>query len=190
MNIILASGSPRRQELLRRIGIEDYTVLVPEVEESCPAGLSPEETVKYISRKKALAAKDLAAPDELIIAADTMVFLGNERLGKPKDEADALRMLLALQGQKHTVCTGVTVLQGNTVLTEAEATDVYFRSAAEEELRRYIRSGESMDKAGAYGVQGKGSLLVRRIEGDYYNVMGLPLVRLGAMLTSFGVILL
>lgn len=190
MNIILASKSPRRQELLRRIGIEDYTILVPEVEESCPAGLLPEETVKYISRKKALAAKELAAPDDLIITADTMVFLGNERLGKPKDEADALRMLLALQGRKHTVCTGVTVLQNDTVLTEAEATDVYFRPATEEELYRYIRSGEPMDKAGAYGVQGKGSLLVRRIEGDYYNVMGLPLVRLCGMLQRFGMILL
>ena len=190
MNIILASKSPRRQELLRRIGIEDYTVLVPDVEESYPAGLSPEETVKYISRKKALAARELAEPDDLIITADTMVFLGNERLGKPKDEADALRMLSSLQGQKHTVCTGVTVLQGDKVLTEAEATDVYFRPATEEELLRYIRGGEPMDKAGAYGVQGKGSLLVHRIEGDYYNVMGLPLVRLSTMLAQFGIVLL
>ena len=190
MNIILASKSPRRQELLRRVGIEDYTILVPEVDESYPAGLSPEETVKYISRKKALAAKELAAPDDLIITADTMVFLGNERLGKPKDEADALKMLLSLQGQKHTVCTGVTVLRGDTALTEAEATDVYFRPAAAEELRRYIQCGEPMDKAGAYGVQGRGALLVRRIEGDYYNVMGLPLVRLSTMLGHFGITLL
>ena len=190
MNIILASRSPRRQELLRRVGIEDFRILVPEVDESYPAGLSAEETVKYISRKKALAAKELASPADLIITADTMVFLGSERLGKPADEADALRMLLSLQGQKHRVCTGVTVLQSEHILTEAEATDVYFRAASEEELLRYIRGGEPMDKAGAYGVQGKGSLLVRRIEGDYYNVMGLPLVRLSAMLAQFGVTLL
>lgn len=190
MHIILASKSPRRQELLRRVGLENFTVLVPEADESCPAGLSPEETVRFISRKKALAAKALAPADALIIAADTMVFFGDKRLGKPKDEQDALRMLLALQGQKHKVCTGVTVLRGETVLTEAEATDVFFRPASEEELLRYIRGGEPMDKAGAYGVQGKGSLLVRRIEGDYYNVMGLPLLRLSAMLERFGVTLL
>ena len=119
-----------------------------------------------------------------------MVFLDARRLGKPRDEADALEMLTALQSRHHTVCTGVTVRCGGESLTEAEETEVIFRSATEAELRAYIRTGEPMDKAGAYGVQGLGALLVEGIRGDYYNVMGLPLVRLSRMLAHFGVHLL
>ena len=119
-----------------------------------------------------------------------MVFLDNQRLGKPRDEAHALEMLTALQGRRHTVCTGVTLLQGAKRLTQSESTDVFFRSATEEELRRYIATGEPMDKAGAYGVQGRGALLVERLEGDFFNVMGLPVLRLARMLESFGVSLL
>ena len=184
--IVLASGSPRRQELLGRMGITDFTVRVPEVEESYPAGLSPEETVCYISREKSDAARLLCDENELIITADTMVFLDDKRLGKPKDEAQALEMLTALAGRRHTVCTGVTVRRGNVILTRAQSTDVYFRPATERELRAYIRTGEPMDKAGAYGVQGKGSLLVRRIDGDFFNVMGLP----AEMLKTFEIDLL
>ena len=186
--IVLASGSPRRQELLRRMGITDFTVRVPEVEESFPAGLTPEETVCYISREKSQAVE--AAEDEIVITADTMVFLDDQRLGKPQDEADALRMLTALQGRRHTVCTGVTVRQGDRVLTESEATGVIFRPAEESELRAYIATGEPMDKAGSYGVQGKGALLVERLEGDFFNVMGLPVLRLSRMLAQFGIKLL
>ena len=119
-----------------------------------------------------------------------MVFLDEQRLGKPRDEAHALEMLTALQGRKHTVCTGVSVCQGARRLTETESTDVFFRPAAEEELRRYIATGEPMDKAGAYGVQGRGALLVERLEGDFFNVMGLPVLRLARMLERFGVSLL
>ena len=119
-----------------------------------------------------------------------MVFLDDQRLGKPRDEADALRMLTELQGRRHTVCTGVTVRQGDHILTESEATGVFFRPAAESELRAYIATGEPMDKAGAYGVQGKGALLVERLEGDFFNVMGLPVLRLSRMLAQFGVKLL
>ena len=115
-----------------------------------------------------------------------MVFLDDARLGKPVDEPDALRMLTALQGRRHTVCTGVTVRRGNEILTESEATDVYFRPATEAELRGYIRTGEPMDKAGAYGVQGLGALLVERLDGDFFNVMGLPVLRLSRMLEQFG----
>lgn len=186
--IVLASGSPRRQELLRRMGITDFTVRVPEVEEYFPAGLTPEETVCYISREKSQAVE--AAEDEIVITADTMVFLDDQRLGKPQDEADALRMLTALQGRRHTVCTGVTVRQGDRVLTESEATGVIFRPAEESELRAYIATGEPMDKAGSYGVQGKGALLVERLEGDFFNVMGLPVLRLSRMLAQFGIKLL
>ena len=188
--IVLASGSPRRQELLGRMGITDFTVRVPEVEESYPAGLSPEETVCYISREKSDAARLLCDENELIITADTMVFLDDKRLGKPKDEAQALEMLTALAGRRHTVCTGVTVRRGDVILTRAQSTDVYFRPATERELRAYIRTGEPMDKAGAYGVQGKGSLLVRRIDGDFFNVMGLPVEMLAVMLKTFEIDLL
>ena len=188
--IVLASGSPRRQELLGRMGITDFTVRVPEVEESYPAGLSPEETVCYISREKSDAARLLCDENELIITADTMVFLDDKRLGKPKDEAQALEMLTALAGRRHTVCTGVTVRRGDVVLTRAQSTDVYFRPATERELRAYIRTGEPMDKAGAYGVQGKGSLLVRRIDGDFFNVIGLPVEMLAEMLKTFEIDLL
>ena len=188
--IVLASGSPRRQELLARIGITDFDIRVPEAEESYPAGLTPQQIVEYISREKADAAAKLCTPDEIVITADTMVFLDEARLGKPADEADALRMLTALQGRHHTVCTGVTVRQGERSLTESETTEVYFRSAAEAELRAYIATGEPMDKAGSYGVQGKGALLVEKLNGDFFNVMGLPVLRLSRMLAQFGVNLL
>ena len=186
--IILASGSPRRQELLQRIGIRDFTVRVPRVEEWYPDGLTPEEIVRYISREKSQAVA--STENEIVITADTMVFLDDQRLGKPQDEADALRMLTALQGRRHTVCTGVTVRQGDRVLTESEATGVIFRPAEASELRAYIATGEPMDKAGSYGVQGKGALLVERLEGDFFNVMGLPVLRLSRMLAQFGIKLL
>ena len=152
--------------------------------------LSPRETVAYISREKSDAAAALCTAEELIITADTMVFLDNRRLGKPADEAEALEMLTALQGRHHTVCTGVTVRRGDTILTESESTDVYFRPATREKLLAYIRTGEPMDKAGAYGIQGRGALLVERIDGDFFNVMGLPLLRLSRMLERFGLRLL
>lgn len=185
--IVLCSASPRRQELLARMGIRDFDIRVPQVEERFPEGLSPREVVEYISRQKAEAARALCTPEEILITADTMVFLDAQRLGKPRDEADALRMLTALQGRVHTVCTGVTVAQGSRILTESEETAVRFRPAAEAELRRYIATGEPMDKAGAYGIQGLGSLLVEGIQGDYFNVVGLPVEHLSRMLMRFGV---
>lgn len=188
--IVLASGSPRRQELLVRMGISDFDIRVPEVEERYPEGLSPEETVCYISREKSDAARLLCGSEEIIITADTMVFLDEKRLGKPKNENEALAMLTALAGRQHTVCTGVTVRQGERILTAAEHTDVYFHPATESQLRAYIRTGEPMDKAGAYGVQGKGALLVERIDGDFFNVMGLPVSLLSDLLKPFGINLL
>ena len=188
--IVLCSASPRRQELLRHIGVSEFDIRIPNADESVPAGLTPRQTVEHISRQKALAARSLCAADEICITADTMVFLDDVRLGKPADEADALRMLTALQGRSHTVCTGVTVCRGEEIVTECETTEVTFRAAAESELRAYIRTGEPMDKAGAYGIQGLGCLLVEGIHGDYYNVMGLPVLRLSRMLARFGVTLL
>ena len=187
-HIVLASKSPRRHELLRRMGIEDFSVVAPEVEETYPEGLSPREIVAHISRLKSDAAAKLAGAEDILITADTMVFLENDRLGKPRDEADALRMLMELAGRRHTVCTGVTVRQGDRVEAFTAATDVYFRACTEDELRAYIATGEPMDKAGAYGVQSLGALLVERIEGDFYNVMGLPVEKLGLCLSErFGV---
>ena len=186
-HIVLASASPRRQELLRRIGITEFDIRVPETEETYPEGLSPRQIVEYISREKADAAVKLCGADEIVITADTMVFLDDARLGKPTDEADALRMLTALQGRHHTVCTGVTVRQGDHTVTESEETEVIFRPATQRELLAYIATGEPMDKAGAYGIQGKGSLLVEGIRGDFFNVMGLPLLRLSRMLEQFGI---
>ena len=185
--LVLASGSPRRQELLQRMGIQDFDVRVPDTEENFPQGLAPQEVVCYISREKSDAAAALCTADEIVITADTMVFLDERRLGKPRDEAQALEMLTALAGRKHTVCTGVTVRRGGKICTAAQHTDVYFRPATERELRAYIRTGEPMDKAGAYGIQGLGGLLVAGIQGDYHNVVGLPVCRLGRMLLDFGV---
>ena len=187
MALILASKSPRRQELLQRMGLTDFKILVPEADESFPDGLTPQQTVEHISRVKALAARELVGEDDIVITADTMVFLDEHRLGKPRDEEDALRMLTALQGRGHTVCTGVTVMQGDHILTQSEPTKVYFRPATEAELRGYIATGDPMDKAGAYGVQTIGALLVERIDGDFFNVMGLPMLRLSRMLGEFGI---
>ena len=186
-HIVLASASPRRQELLQRMGITEFDIRVPEAEETYPEGLSPRQIVEYISREKADAAVKLCGADEIVITADTMVFLDDARLGKPTDEADALRMLTALQGRHHTVCTGVTVRQRDHTVTESEETEVIFRPATQRELLAYIATGEPMDKAGAYGVQGKGALLVEKLNGDFFNVMGLPVLRLSRMLGRFGV---
>lgn len=190
MAIVLASQSPRRQELLRRIGIENFKTLSLDIDESYPAGLSPEDTVRYIAAKKSDAAARECAPDDLIITADTMVFLENDRLGKPRDEEDAFRMLRELAGSRHTVCTGVSVRRGAQHESFAVSTGVYFRPCTDDELRTYIRTGEPMDKAGAYGVQSHGALFVERIDGDFFNVMGLPVEQLGLVLARFGVKLL
>ena len=185
--LILASQSPRRQELLRRIGITDFTVLATDSDESYDPRWSPEELVSRLSARKAAAAAAQAGPAAIVIAADTMVFLDHERLGKPADGDDAFRMLSDLSGREHTVRTGVTVRRGDLSRTEVEATAVRFRPLTAEEIRRYIATGEPMDKAGAYGIQGLGALLVEGTRGDYFNVMGLPVLRLARMLRGFGV---
>ena len=189
--IILASQSPRRKQLLTQIGIKNFDILVPQGDESYDPALPPEEIVSSICRKKGEAARVLADdPAAVIITADTMVFLDGLRLGKPHSEEEAFAMLSALSGRTHLVCSGVTVCQGTRTATRAETTAVTFRPLAEEEIRAYIRTGEPFDKAGAYGVQGPAALFVPRIDGDYFNVMGLPLALLGDMLADFGVKLL
>ena len=176
--LILASKSPRRRELLDRMGLP-HTVVSAPCDEWFPEDLSPAEIVKYISREKAFAAAEMAAPEDILITADTMVFLDDKKLGKPKDEAEAFAMLRALSGRTHTVYTGVTVAQGHRTLT--------LLLADADGLHHYIKTGEPMDKAGAYGVQALGALLIEGIEGDFFNVMGLPVRRLALMLEKFGV---
>ena len=189
-HIVLASKSPRRHELLRRMGITDFSVVVPDVEETYPEGLAPQEIVAHIARLKSDAAAPLVGPEDILITADTMVFLENDRLGKPRDEADALRMLTELAGNRHTVCTGVSVRRGAQEERFAVSTRVFFRPMTDDEIRTYIKTGEPMDKAGAYGVQSRGALFVERIDGDFFNVMGLPVEQLGLVLARFGVKLL
>ena len=186
--IILASQSPRRRQLLEQIGLEGFTILVPDADESYDETATPQEIVSSICRKKAIAAQELAKDDEaIIITADTMVFLDGLRLGKPRSEAEAAEMLRSLSGRTHQVCTGVTVCRGETLDTRCETTGVVFRPLTDTEILSYVRSGEPMDKAGAYGIQGKAALFVSGIDGDYFNVMGLPLHLLGQMLSGFGV---
>lgn len=187
-HIILASQSPRRKQLLEQIGITNFDILIPQVEETYDPSLSPEEIVSSICRKKGEAAQALAGdPKALIIAADTMVFLDGLRLGKPQDQVDAFTMLSVLSGRTHRVCTGVTLCLGGQTDTRVESTAVTFRSLSQDEIWGYIRTGEPMDKAGAYGVQGRAALFVSSIQGDYFNVMGLPLCLLGRMLADCGV---
>ena len=188
MHIILASASPRRRELLERMGIEEFDIVVSDADETMDETLSPAEQVERLSQLKAASvAAELDDPSAIIIAADTVVALDGIILGKPADEEDAFRMLSALSGVRHHVYTGVTVMQGDRILTRHESTSVDFRSLEPEEVELYIATGECMDKAGAYGIQGYGCLLVEGINGDYYNVMGLPIVCLAQMLKEFGV---
>jgi len=186
MDIILASNSPRRRELLGQIGVRDFRVLSPDVDERTQPGLSPAQMVEELSLRKARAAEK-AGSGGLIIAADTVVALDGAALGKPRDEEDAFAMLSALSGREHRVYTGVSVLRGDRAVTEHEETAVCFRALAPGEIWGYIATGEPMDKAGAYGIQGYGAMLVRGIHGDYFNVMGLPVCRLARLLARFGV---
>ena len=186
MDIILASQSPRRKELMGQIGLK-FKVVSPNVDEHVEGNPSPAQLVEELSLRKAQAVARQAGEDELIIAADTVVALEGVVLGKPKTERDAFSMLSALSGNRHYVYTGVTIIQGGRTETQHEVTTVTFRELEPDEISHYIATGEPMDKAGAYGIQGYGALLVEGIRGDYYNVMGLPVCRLGGLLRELGV---
>ena len=190
MNWILASGSPRRRELLEMLGVPDLTIRPAAGPERATPGAGPEQTVRELSLHKAQEVAQTCAPEDIIIAADTIVYLDGAILGKPRDHDDAARMLTALSGREHIVYTGVAVLRGGELRQAAERTAVRFRTLTPEEIERYIATGEPMDKAGAYGVQGQGALLVERIDGDFFNVMGLPVLLLSRMLAQVGVNLL
>ena len=186
MDIILASQSPRRKELLGQMGLRGFKVTSPEVDETVDEHLPPAQVVEELSRRKAMAVARHADGDDLIIAADTVVALEGAVLGKPADQREAFAMLTALSGNRHYVYTGLTVIQGDRVVTQHECTTVTFRELEPEEISHYIATGEPMDKAGAYGIQGLGAMLVSGIEGDYFNVVGLPIFRLSRILAGFG----
>lgn len=187
MKLILASQSPRRRELLERMGLTQFEIRPAAGEETASPGLPPAQLVEELSRQKARETALTAGAEDVIIAADTVVAADSQVLGKPHSPEEAREMLRFLSGRTHTVYTGVTVRRADQILTQHEATDVLFRPLTEQEIDAYVATGEPMDKAGAYGIQGRGCVLVEGIRGDYYNVMGLPVCRLGLMLREFGI---
>ena len=175
MQLILASQSPRRKELLGLFHIP-FTVRVADIDESMDETLSPFDEVARVSRRKAEAIA--RGSDDVVIAADTIVVCAGKVLGKPRTEEEAKAMLSLLSGRDHQVMTGMTVLRGNTALTTTEVTDIHFRQLSPREINAYVASGEPMDKAGSYGIQGGAALFAEKMVGDYYNVMGLPVCKL------------
>ena len=190
MAIVLASGSPRRKELMEMLGVKELRILPAKGEEKADPGLAPAELVKALASHKGREVAALCREDDVIIAADTIVWHGGKVLGKPHTEAEAVEMLRALSGDEHEVYTGVCVIRNGRELLESERSLVRFRELTGHEIAAYIASGEPMDKAGAYGAQGKAALFVEHIDGDFFNVMGLPLCLLGQMLKQQGVELL
>ncbi len=181
MQLILASQSPRRKALMELFHIP-FTVRVADIDETMDESKAPAEEVARVSRLKAEATP--RSEDDVVVAADTIVVCSSKVLGKPADEADAFRMLKLLSGKDHQVMTGLTVLRGDAAVVCTEVTDIHFRELTDNEIRAYIRTGEPMDKAGAYGIQGGAALFAEKMVGDYYNVMGLPVCRLGQILKS------
>lgn len=175
MNLILASQSPRRRELLGLFRIP-FTVQVADIDETMDPSADPKDEVARVSRCKALAIPRNA--DDVVVAADTIVVCEGKVLGKPHSEQEAKEMLHLLSGRDHQVMTGMTVLRGETVRVITEVTDLHFRPLSDREIASYVATGEPMDKAGAYGIQGGAALFCQRMVGDYYNVMGLPVCRL------------
>jgi septum formation protein len=185
--IVLASGSPRRKELLEKIGLK-FEVDPAEYVETLKSGMKPEEIARYLSLQKAQSAAK-KYPDAIIIAADTFGVISGSVIGKPHNEAEARNILRKLSGRPHRVITGFTMMDtavGKAVTRSVETT-VHFRKLTDEEIDAYVRTGEPLDKAGAYGIQGLGAVLVDRIEGDFYNVIGLPLSALAEALKEFGI---
>ncbi len=176
MSVVLASASPRRRELLQRAGVE-FTVKASDADERIEPDTPPHEAVMALARQKAQAVAK-TCPDDTVIGADTVVVYDGAILGKPADAADAVRMLRMLSGQTHSVFTGVCLCRAGKCETFYEQTQVTFYPLTEREIEAYVATGEPMDKAGAYGIQGRGCTLVRSICGDYFNVVGLPVAAL------------
>lgn len=183
-HLILASGSPRRHELLTTAGIP-HQIRVPMADETLPPHIESRRAVALLSQRKAAAALAIS-PEEnaLVLAADTVVSLDGEILGKPHSEEEARQMLKRLSGRSHTVCTGVTVANRVKSVTAVEVTAVHMREIRPEEIDAYVASGDPMDKAGAYGIQGKAGIFVAGIDGDYFNIVGLPVCLVGNILSK------
>ncbi len=181
MTLILASQSPRRKQLLGLYGLP-FTVKVSDIDETMDPAADPAQEVARVARLKALATQ--REPEDVVVAADTIVVCQGKVLGKPHSEAEAKQMLSLLSGRDHQVMTGVAVLRGSQERVFTEITDLHFKPLSEREIDRYVASGEPMDKAGAYGIQGGAALFCQRMVGDYYNVMGLPVCRLGEVFTQ------
>ena len=181
MSMILASASPRRKELLGLFGFP-FEIRVADIDEAMDPRKAPFEEVARVSRLKAQAVP--RNEDDTVIAADTIVVCEGKVLGKPKSKVEAVQMLSLLSGRDHQVMTGVTVLRGSRCETFTEVTDLHFRDLSQKEIEAYVATGEPMDKAGAYGIQGGAALFCTHMVGDYYNVMGLPVCRLGMVLRS------
>ena len=179
MQLILASASPRRKELLSLFGLP-FVVRAADIDETMVPGKPPFDEVARVSRAKALAVS--REEDDAVVAADTIVVCDGRVLGKPHSREEAIAMLSLLSGRDHQVMTGCTVLRGSQIETFTEVTDLHFRPLSQREIETYVASGEPMDKAGAYGIQGGAALFCERIAGDYYNVMGLPVCRLSQTL--------
>lgn len=187
MRIILASASPRRRELIENLKI-DFEVRTADCEEITVPGERPEDTVKRLSLTKARCVAELEGDDAVVIGADTVVAIDGKILGKPADEHEAAEMLKLLSGRTHRVYTGLAVIGGGKTVNEYVETEVKFYDLTDSQIKRYIATGEPMDKAGAYGIQKYGSLLVEEIRGDYFNVVGLPVGRLDRVLREdFGI---
>lgn len=185
MQVILASQSPRRRDLLNLIGIT-HTVRPADIDETPLPGESPVACVERLARAKARRIAS-EAPQALVIAADTIVVIDDRILNKPVDTADAQRMLHALEGRRHDVYTAVCAMCDGREAAGVEDTGVWFRPMSAAEIDAYIATGEPMDKAGAYGIQGYGATIVERVDGDFFTVVGLPLVRLTRLLREIGV---
>ena len=184
--IILASNSPRRKELLSGIDVDFEVRVLKNIDESYPSGLPTKEIAAYISKKKAAAYLATMADDELVITADTIVVLGDEVMGKPKDDADACRMLHELSGKTHQVITGVTLTTKEKQVSFSVETDVTFKQLSEEEINYYVKKYQPFDKAGSYGIQEWiGHIGVTGLKGSYFNVMGLPVQRIYEALKGF-----
>ena len=178
--LILASKSPRRKELLSLI-TDEFEIKSADVDETLPNGITPKEAVEYLSKIKA---EPFANGVDTVIGADTVVCIDDKILGKPTDRNDAFNMLKALSGRHHSVFTGVTLITPDDTVTFSVETRVKFFKLSDTQINEYIKTGECDDKAGAYGIQGKGALLVEKIEGDYFNVVGLPISALNRLING------
>lgn len=185
MSIILASRSPRRSDLLRQVGIA-HRIIAADIDESPLPQETPLETVARLAQQKAAVIAALY-PNEIVLAADTIGILDNRLLGKPLDRADAQAMLYAMAGRKHLVATAFTIQQGQHIISQTHIAEVQMRPLDAPLIAAYLDSGEGLDKAGAYAIQGQGAVLVESISGDFYTIVGLPIAAVCATLHSFGI---